>query len=197
MTPRSAAGWTAVAFLAAAAVGGFLGPAAKTAGPTLLTAVLLLVPLWRGAETVGLGRPRWSLVWPGLAACLLLPAFELLVVRPGHWALPAGHMRGAPPGALALFALRHLIDVVLPEELFFRGYLQPSVGGGGRGWVHRGVWIQAAAFGALHVVAFGGAPQAMDRVLPGVAFGALRAGTGSVWAPVLFHLGCNLYAFTR
>lgn len=197
MNPRHAACWSAVAFLAAAAVGGFLGPAAQRAGPTLLTAVLLLVPLSHGAPEVGLTRPRWAHLWPGVVACLVLPAFHLLVVEPGHWTMPAGPLRHAAPGALALYALRHVVDVVLPEELFFRGYLQRAWSGGASGPAHRGVWLQAAAFGALHVVSFGGAPQALDRVVPGVLFGVLRAKTGSIWAPALFHLACNLYAFTR
>jgi membrane protease YdiL (CAAX protease family) len=196
VSPRRAAVATAAAFLAAAAVGGFLGPTARTAGPTLLTAVLLLVPLAHGATQVGLTRPRWAAVWPGLAAaCLLLPLFHLALQR-GLWTMPAGPLRGAAPTALTLFAIRHLVDVVLPEELFFRGYLQRAWGSEGSS-LHRGVWLQAVAFGALHVVAFGGSPAALDRAVPGVLFGVLRARTGAVWAPVIFHLACNLYAFTR
>lgn len=169
-------------------------------------AMLVLWPLWPcvggdlAPEERGVTWPTPETWVPGLVLALaLLPLFHL-GVEVGLW--PArGTDRSLELAALLPFAARHLLEVILPEEVFFRGYLQTELDDGrgpelmGIRW-HRGIWLQALGFGLVHVVARGGAWVTMDRSLPGVAFGYLREKTGSLWAPALFHLACNLYVYT-
>lgn len=176
-------------------------------GATILTLGLLLLP--HVPALLGRGPAGYRLVIPPtgadlrpglLATVLVLPAFHLAVLAGWLPAPPgAGHV---PAAELPVWVLVHLLNVVLPEELFFRGFLQERLDPGGGPVVlgarlHRGVLLQAIAFGALHVVSYGGVPAAFDRALPGLAFGALRARTGNVWSAALFHLACNLYLLVR
>jgi uncharacterized protein len=88
--------------------------------------------------------------------------------------------------------------VALPEELFFRGYIQgrleealpptTNLFGARVGWA----WILGAAlFGLGHfLVTF--EPQMLSRFFPGLAFGWMFARTRSILASTIFHAACNL-----
>jgi membrane protease YdiL (CAAX protease family) len=169
------------------------------------SATLIILPLWpslRGEEAptaAGLTIPSLRNVAPGLVlAATLLPLFHL-GSKAGYWPTRSSSFH-LTSGKVLTFSLLHFLEVILPEELFFRGYLQrywDNQGGVhflGIRW-HRGLWLQALAFGLVHVVARGGAMGTMDRALPGVAFGFLRESTGALWSPAVFHLACNLYVY--
>jgi hypothetical protein len=96
-------------------------------------------------------------------------------------------------------ALAEVLVVAIPEEIFFRGYVQGRLD---RIWRSRvrllGVEVgwslpaQAVLFGLGHfLVDFN--PLRLAVALPALAFGFLRAGAGSVAAPALFHAACNIF----
>jgi membrane protease YdiL (CAAX protease family) len=124
--------------------------------------------------------------------CLEAPRFvpgSCSQVQHPHWRLPPD---------FALMAAGQLIVVALPEELFFRGYLQGrleealpptrTILGARLGWA----WILVAALFALghYLVSF--EPQMLTRFFPGLAFGWMYARTRSILAGTLFHAACNL-----
>jgi membrane protease YdiL (CAAX protease family) len=146
----------------------------------------------------------------GVAIVALLPLFAggfVALLRAGcAWApswVPASCWRVAHPtwklpADFAMSGAAQLIVVALPEELFFRGYVQGrleealppgrSLWGARLGWA----WLlQAGLFGLGHyLVTF--EPQMLTRFFPGLAFGWMYARTRSILAGTLFHAACNL-----
>lgn len=97
--------------------------------------------------------------------------------------------------------LQHLLNAALPEEIFFRAYLQTrlqqawppqrSLFGARLGW---GWLLASLAFACAHLIDFSH-PLQLLKFFPGLAFGYLRARTGSILAPTLYHGFCNALAF--
>ena len=92
----------------------------------------------------------------------------------------------------------HLIIVALPDEFFYRGYLQSSLDevftarkrflGADLGW---GFIIQAGLFALGHfTVDFN--PARLGVFFPALAFGWLRAREGGIVGPIIFHTLCNM-----
>ena len=88
--------------------------------------------------------------------------------------------------------------VALPEEYFFRGYLQTRLEGvwpsqrrllGAR--VGPALLVAAALFGLGHLLVDGDALR-LAVFFPGLVFGWMRQATGSIMAGVLFHASSNL-----
>lgn len=134
----------------------------------------------RGAgRSVVLGGLAWLV--PAAAAtagCLLLGWVEIDV-----------HVGAA---ALAATVASQLVLVLLleavPEELVFRGYLYTALADHTRTWT--AIIAQAALF-ALWGLAAGGAQDPVRVALffgVGIGLGYLREITGSLWAPIGFHL---------
>jgi membrane protease YdiL (CAAX protease family) len=95
-------------------------------------------------------------------------------------------------------AAAQLLVVALPEEYFFRGYIQTKLErvwaprrrllGGGLGWA---LIVSSVLFALGHVlVDFN--PLRFAVFFPSLVFGWLRGATGSILAPVLFHACSNL-----
>jgi membrane protease YdiL (CAAX protease family) len=110
--------------------------------------------------------------------------------------LPArSEVRWAP------WILYQLVYVAAPEELFFRGYVQGSLRlcvkslapERSKLWEPLALTGAAALFAGAHVAVFHSAVQAWV-FFPALVFGWLRARTGGVWAPMLFH-GCANVAY--
>lgn len=170
----------------------------------------------------GLRDPRTRRGWArglrdGLLACaVVLPlfgaGFALYAAALPH--LPAGLAHalapyaGAPrlalrlPDRFLLVALLQLLVVALPEELFYRGWMQTSWARGapGRGVTVLGarlgagfLWTQLL-FAAGHLVVL--QPWRLATFFPGLLFGWLRERTGSVAAPVVAHAAANLFILT-
>jgi membrane protease YdiL (CAAX protease family) len=146
-----------------------------------LVAIVVVLPLFAGGFVLFMRQlcaHAASLV-PGSCARVLHP----------HWRLPSD---------FAWLTLAQVLVVALPEELFFRGYLQgrleeawpPTVNvlGARLGWA----WIVAAALFALghYLVSF--EPQMLTRFFPGLVFGWMYARTRSIVAGTIFHAACNL-----
>lgn len=142
---------------------------------------------------------RGLLLWLG-ATAVVLPLFCLgyyvymrricpHLPRALFWCPPLvpPTLRWPPQPLLAVAS--QLIVVALPEEFFFRGFIQ-----GRLREVVRAPWaiaFTAAVFALGHLlVTF--EPAALAVFFPGLLFGLLRAQTGSVLAGTLFHATCNL-----
>jgi len=154
----------------------------------------------------------------GAAACaLLFPPFaagfvafgKLLPLLP-EWAahllapytLPP-HLQLRLPDRFPLLLLNQLLVVALPEELFYRGWMQTTWAGtrAGAGPV-RGVRLLGAdlppgflatqaLFAAGHLVSL--QPWRLGTFFPGLLFGWLRQRTGGLAAPVVAHTLSNVF----
>jgi membrane protease YdiL (CAAX protease family) len=157
------------------------------------------------AQPVGLG-----LLIAGVAIALILPLFvggfvialrvacaHAPVLVPGS-CFRALHPVWKLPADFPMQAAAQLIVVALPEELFFRGYVQGRLE---EAWpptrnlfgARVGVaWILTAAlFGLGHfLVTF--EPQMLSRFFPGLVFGWMFARTRSILPGTIFHAACNL-----
>lgn len=179
---------------------------------------------WRdyGLPWFGLRDARTFRAWGrGAAVALLACAVVFPVFVAGFWAYgallphvpgsvarviapyvgtPAFHLR--LPDGFALLAVTQLLVVALPEELFYRGWMQTR-------WAktepERGVTILGARLGAGflwtqllfalgHLVVL--QPWRLGTFVPGLLFGWLRARTGSIAAPVVAHALSNLFLAT-
>jgi membrane protease YdiL (CAAX protease family) len=183
---------------------------------TLVAAVFLLLPQLfipgRDLERYGFtSRPRrLGLVLATLAVVLVLPLFSVGFVvwmralcawQPLYVAgscYRVAHPRLQLPPSFGMLTLTQLIVVGLPEELFFRGFLQGRLEDAlpprrrlagapvGAAWL-----ISAALFALGHyLVTF--EPQMLSRFFPGLLFGWLFARTRSILPGTIFHAACNL-----
>jgi membrane protease YdiL (CAAX protease family) len=96
--------------------------------------------------------------------------------------------------------LAQMLVIALPEEAFYRGYLQSRLDDA---WPPRwrvlgarvgpGLLVGAAIFALGHVVTVH-LPTRLAVFFPALLFGWLRARTGGIGASVCFHTICNLYS---
>lgn len=138
-----------------------------------------------------------ALAWALGLALAIFPLFWLGYLwwwRPRHAFVP-----GALP-ALGDDVLGQLLVIALPEEAFYRGYLQTALDdawkprwkilGAELGW---GVLVSAALF-ALGHFATEVHPNRLAVFFPALAFGWLRARTKGIGAGIVFHALCNFFA---
>ena len=177
------------------ALGGLLGHASDDgpAGPFGLFE--LARTLWRSRRAA----LRELAVAAGVALVVFPPyvlAFEAVV--------PTSSPEPFHLGAFVSAALGQLIVIALPEEVFFRGYVQtrladalgPPRSALGR-WLRidlRTLALQALLFAAIHLATPSPNPARLATFFPGILFGALRARRGGVGAGIAFHALCNLLA---
>lgn len=172
----------------------------------LIGAVYLLLPLavcrirkLDPAEYAPLEAPSsWvrTLLGPLLLAALFFPAF--LFLGPALSLSPPFRTLSLPED-FGLLAATQLLVVALPEELFFRGYLQRRLDDRfPPGWRLLGVsfgpglFLASLLFALAHFMTQPH-PARLFTFFPGLAFGFLRAATSGIWASTLFHGLCNLY----
>jgi uncharacterized protein len=179
----------------------------------LVAVVFWLLPLKmldrgkRDAANYGLRiRPIGrNLLWALAAMAVVFPLFLLgfrlywgtlcgMRWHPGmcaHWAPELWRRTGihVAPGFWK-FVLAQVVVVAIPEEFFFRGYIQGRL---------RDAFSPAAAI-AMSSLIFGLGhylvdydPQRLAVAFPGVVFGILREKTGSIAPGALFHASCNVY----
>lgn len=130
------------------------------------------------------------------AAIVIYPLFWLGF----RWWWHAGAFHPAPIAAVLSDALGQLLVVALPEEAFYRGYLQTeldaclprklSLFGVEVGW---GIVLTSAIFAAGHLLTELNAAR-LAVFFPSLVFGFLRNKTGGIGASVLFHAMCNLFS---
>ncbi|QQR89772.1 MAG: CPBP family intramembrane metalloprotease [Myxococcales bacterium] len=141
-----------------------------------------------------------SLALAALTALIVFPPF---IVAYLWWWKPDGAFHWQWPAGLLSYALNQLFVVALPEEAFFRGYLQTRLADGFR--TQRKVfgvslslpaWLmQAALFALLHFLA-PPHPSRFAVFFPALVFGWLRRKEQSIGASVWFHAMSNILSFT-
>ena len=92
------------------------------------------------------------------------------------------------------FILVQLLLVALPEEAFFRGYLQRMLGNTVKGVVAVSFLFALAHFLTLCLAGDGSSAcgQAVLTFFPSLVMGYLYMATGTLWASVIFHFLANL-----
>ncbi len=142
----------------------------------------------------------WSLL---LAVCFFAPfyvgfrAYAHFVwhAHPVGWSL--AHLALTPNDILGQIAL-----IALPEEVFYRGYLQTRLDDA---WPPRlrvlgatvgpSVLVTSAIFAVGHLLTIHD-PGRLAVFFPSLLFGWVRARTGGVGASIGFHAACNLFSAT-
>lgn len=104
------------------------------------------------------------------------------------------------PARLIDDGLGQVLVIALPEEAFYRGYLMTALDDAwGTPWklagakVGKGLLASSALFALGHLLTEPNL-QRLAVFLPALIFGWLRARTGGIGAPLLFHALCNLLA---
>jgi membrane protease YdiL (CAAX protease family) len=191
--PALLGAWLAVAAVAGAArlwLPDWADPAAAAA--------MLLLPLALWPRPEGMLRPEARRTAPGLLeglACglVLVPLFLAGARLAGRF-----NSGGPEAGVLARAALYQAAAVAVPEEFFFRAFLQRGLESrGGRCFRLAGArlgwgWPAAAALFALAHLVSSGQPAQLLVFFPGLVFGWLWARRESIAGPVVFHVMCNL-----
>jgi len=136
-----------------------------------------------------------ALAWALGAAAVVFPFFWL-----GYtfwWDTGAFHPR--PPPELADRVLGQLLVVALPEEAFYRGYLQTALEDAWHDRKRRilGVelgagWLASAAIFAVGHLLTVPHPARLAVFFPALLFGWLRARTGGIGAGIALHAMSNL-----
>ncbi len=178
------------------------------------------------AATFGLSLSRWRselrlvAVVCAVAFPLYALAHHLYMTRMHDWAVGLGmgelarylprrvlaprwpHDAGAlAAGALWVgqLAITHTLGVALPEETFYRGYLQPRLE---TLWPPRhrvlGTELGLAAVAAAALFALGHFlgewnPLRFGPFFPALAFAWLRRRSGTVTGAIAFHAACNVF----
>jgi len=139
---------------------------------------------------------------PSLGVHLLLGAGLLGAYVAAHVAfavrIDGAALEPALPPDLGLLLLHHLLVVAVPEEVFFRGYLQSTferafpkprrrIAGAAFGLA---IAFQATVFGACHLAT--GDWTRLRVVAFGLLAGWLRSRSGSLAAPILYHAIANV-----
>ncbi|HKO49613.1 MAG TPA: MrtC family glutamic-type intramembrane protease [Polyangiaceae bacterium] len=138
-----------------------------------------------------------ALLWAFGVGLVFLPAFWLGFLWWWHIRVP---FHAPPWSSLGSDFSGQLLVIALPEEAFYRGYLQSTLDE-----VYKPRWrvfgaelgpsllITSALFALGHLCTeFNAARLAV--FFPSLVFGYLRARTGGVGAGLVFHALCNLFA---
>ncbi len=151
----------------------------------------------RVARAVGVAL-GWTLL---LALCSFGP-FYLGFRAYARW---IWHAQATPWPALQLSsAINEVLGqvglIALPEEVFYRGYLQTRLDDAWPGRVRifgaavgPSVVVTSAIFALGHFLTIHD-PGRLAVFFPSLLFGWLRARTGGVGAPIAFHACCNLFS---
>lgn len=142
-----------------------------------------------------------AIVELGAALAVMIVVFPLYAVGYAWWTEPQGPFALDLPPSLVNLTLTQLVVVALPEEAFFRGYLQTSLADATtKRRAILGValspvaWLtQAALFAGLHVLVEP-APSRLAVFFPALLFGWVRAWRGGIGAAMALHAMSNLYS---
>jgi uncharacterized protein len=136
--------------------------------------------------------------------CLLLAAITLPLFWVGYrlWFGVATDFEWPAGAGWWDDVLGQLLVIALPEEMFYRGYLQSAL----KSWDTKTVRVLGAEIGlglvlssvifALGHVLSTPHPARLAVFFPSLLFGWLRARTGGIGSGVLYHALCNLFSST-
>ena len=174
-------------------------------GFTIAAAFQLFVPIMligrRGITSESLGFVSDD--WPrDVALALALGLLTIIPFAIGHhyWQTLMWGRAWSPalPDDLAISVVNQVLAVALPEELYFRGYLQSRM---------EALWparrrLFGAMFGKALVISCGVFALAhfvgeynlarLGPFFPALVFGLLRGRTGRITAAVTYHAFCNV-----
>lgn len=148
---------------------------------------LLIIPrsFW---ERYGITIKNWKRSFRLFALASLVFLLPFIVASIG-----LSFSRGFKNLSLSL-ALYQFLGVALPEELFFRGYIQTEIKEFTQNsW--KSIIITSLLFMAVHLFK-GITPVNVGVFLPSIIFGYLREETDSILAPILFHALSNIIFFS-
>lgn len=138
-----------------------------------------------------------ALGWCVLLAAITWPFFW--VGYRYYWGASGEFSWVWPPSPLDEYA-GQLLVIALPEEAFYRGYLQSELD---RVWPPRlrvlgarvgpGLLVASAVFAIGHLLTTPN-PARLAVFFPALLFGWLRARTGGIGASVVFHAACNIFS---
>ena len=139
--------------------------------------------------------------WGGVAFHATTAAVVFVPYSIGHYLFAhlvfGQHFAFRLPDALPWLVVDQLLGVGLPEEFFFRGYLQSQLNRSfGRPWellgsrVGVGLPLAAGLFALCHVP-LGGVSQ-LIVFFPGLLYGWLRERSDSVVVPTVYHAASNI-----
>lgn len=172
---------------------------------TIFAVLFLYAPiflLWRARRPIDFVE-RTSLQYLkafGMFAAAALIVFPLFLLAAHVWMkvvydASTWHLASFPN--FWKFAATQLLMVALPEEFFFRGYMQTSfdsvwrrkwrILGADLGW---GWILTAIVFAFAHTLVFFQWWH-FSIFFPALIFGYLRARSGGIFASILFHASCN------
>jgi membrane protease YdiL (CAAX protease family) len=176
-----------------------LRPLARNHGFALTVALVVFPPVLVGYALFA----RLACAVPALASIAPLPCHPGALL---HGLLPSLQLH-LPPELLSLhpsrnLALAEIVVVALPEETFFRAYLQTRLDEalpprarflGAR--IGPGLILSSALFAVCHLAVQGNAAT-LAVFFPSLLFGWMRSRSGSILPGVVFHAACNLYIDT-
>lgn len=138
----------------------------------------------------------------GAAALTALLIFPPFIVAWRWWWAPLGSFAWQPPPQLWDDVSAQLLAIALPEEAFYRGYLQTALDdrlgtrrrvlGAPLGW---GLVLTSLIFAVGHFATEAN-PARLAVFFPSLLFGWLRARTGGIGASLLLHAASNLLTLT-
>ena len=137
----------------------------------------------------------------GVAIGVAAVVFPLYAIGFHAWNEPTNGFALALPPSIASFILAQLVLVALPEEAFFRGFLQTALSDLTKKR-HRvlgvelsvGAWVgQAALFALVHLMVEPH-PARLAVFFPALLFGWTRAWRGGIGAALALHAMSNLYS---
>ena len=127
---------------------------------------------------------------PLVVAIFLLIGLFFIAVQ-----MKALHAEFSLPSWIWLFAVSNLLFTSLPEEAFFRGYLQQ--GASKMSQPYLGLILSSVLFGTAHFS--GGFVLIVFATVAGLSYGLVFHFSGRLWASTITHFGfnlCHLLLFT-
>jgi membrane protease YdiL (CAAX protease family) len=160
----------------------------------------LVIPGPQGAREVALAAGRAALWGLAFGAVVAVPFYFGWRAWWGHFAPQMTFALAVRPGELANDVAGQIFVIALPEEAFYRGYLQSRLDEvWPRQWniagaqVGPGLLVGASIFALGHLATVH-LPARLAVFFPALVFGWLRARTGGVGACIFFHAFCNVYS---
>jgi len=137
----------------------------------------------------------------GVAAAVAAIVFPLYAAGYYWWWEPTRPFELTLPPNMANLALTQLVVVALPEEAFFRGYIQTGLTDLTKRRVRLlgaeiapGAWVMQAVLFALVHFLVEPHPARLAVFFPAMLFGWLRAWRGGIGAAIALHAMSNLYS---
>lgn len=144
-----------------------------------------LLPVYLLAAPIVLQRKiRFAFSVRGL---LLGLGVSVVILVPFYIIMPSMGRTGAE--ITARFLMVQLLTIALPEEVFFRGFLQEQMGN-----TFKAVLLSSGLFTLAHLpaVVFQHDPYALFTFFPSLVMGSLYQRSANILSPVIFHFFCNV-----